>query len=92
MSKDAQIQQAVIDELKWDPRVDATHIGVAVNLGVATLTGHVSTFAEKWAAEEAAMRVKGVQGIAQALVVQLSSDAAISGHKEPRNYAGLDVS
>ena len=38
------------------------------------------------------MRVKGVQGIAQALVVQLSSDAAISGHKEPRNYAGLDVS
>lgn len=78
MSKDAHVQQAVIDELKWDPKVDGTHIGVAVSEGIVTLTGHVRSFPEKWAAEEAAMRVKGVKGIAQELVVQLPGDAVVN--------------
>ena len=31
MSKDAQLQQAVRDELEWEPIVTAAHIGVAAH-------------------------------------------------------------
>jgi osmotically-inducible protein OsmY len=47
---DKQLKQGVIDELEFDPRIDATNIGVAVDDGVVTLTGHVSSYAEKSAA------------------------------------------
>ena len=54
----------------WDPAFDATHIGVAVDNSVVTLTGHVETYAEKLAAERAAKRVVGVQGIAEEIEVR----------------------
>jgi len=41
MKTDSQIQQDVIDELKWEPAVDATDIGVEVKDGIVTLAGHV---------------------------------------------------
>ena len=59
MSKDAQLQQAVRDELAWEPAVTAAHVGVAANSGIVTLTGHVPNFWQKEAAETAAARVKG---------------------------------
>ena len=71
MSKDATLQQAVMDELEWEPSVAAAHIGVAVHNGVVTLTGHVPTFWEKQAAEAAAARVKGVRAVAEELKVEL---------------------
>jgi osmotically-inducible protein OsmY len=39
---DKQLQQSVIDELEFEPSVDAAHIGVTANDGVVTLTGHPS--------------------------------------------------
>ncbi len=78
MSKDDRLREQVLDELRWDPSVDATHIGVAVNSGVVSLTGHVKTVAEKHAAEEAVTRVKGVRGVAEELTVQLPSDLRIT--------------
>ena len=64
----------MLDELDFEPSVDATHIGVSVNAGVVTLTGFVSNYVEKFAAERAARRVKGVTAIAQEIEVRLPSD------------------
>ena len=71
MKTDIQIQQDVMAELKWEPKVNAAHIGVEVKNGVVTLSGHVNSFAEKWNAEEAAKRVAGVKVIAVELDVVL---------------------
>jgi osmotically-inducible protein OsmY len=70
MSQDRHIQQAVSDELGWEPSVDAAHIGVTVHGGVVTLSGHVPSFAEKRAAESAARRVKGVRAVADKIEVR----------------------
>ena len=75
MKTDTQIQQDVIAELKWEPKVNATHIGVEVKNGVVTLSGHVDSFAEKWHAEQAAKRVEGVWVIAIELDVILSDSS-----------------
>lgn len=67
---DAALKQDVLDELDFEPSIDAAHIGVAVDHGVVTLTGHVSTYAQKAATEAATRRVKGVKGIAQEIEVR----------------------
>lgn len=64
MKSDSQLQHDVSEELKWDPAVTASHIGVEVREGTVTLSGEVSSFAEKWNAERAAQRVSGVHGLA----------------------------
>jgi osmotically-inducible protein OsmY/prolyl-tRNA editing enzyme YbaK/EbsC (Cys-tRNA(Pro) deacylase) len=71
MKTDADLQQDVIDELAWEPSIDAAAIGVAVEDGVVTLTGHVPSFAEKWAAEHIAKRVAAVRAVANEIAVQL---------------------
>jgi osmotically-inducible protein OsmY len=68
---DAELQRDVLDELKWEPSVNAAHVGVSVKNGVVTLSGHVSTYAEKYAAERAAKRVHGVRAVADELDVKL---------------------
>lgn len=74
MLTDSSLQQAVLDELKWEPRVNAAHIGVTAKEGVVTLTGDVSSYAEKLAAENAARRVYGVKGVAEDIKVRYSSN------------------
>jgi osmotically-inducible protein OsmY len=71
MRSDDDIKRHVEAELKWDPGVDSTDIGVAVNQGVVTLSGFVRSFAHKLAAERAAKRVAGVVGLANDLEIQL---------------------
>ena len=70
---DAQIQQDVLNELKWDTRVEPTDVGVEVHGGVVTLTGTVSSWAKKVAAEEAAHRVSGVLDVANDMIVKIAS-------------------
>ncbi|WP_038037559.1 BON domain-containing protein [Thermorudis peleae] len=60
---DEAIQKAVMEELEWDPEVEVTDVGVAVDQGVVTLTGTVDSFLKKWAAERAALRVEGVRAV-----------------------------
>ena len=57
---DEEIQKNVLSELKWDARVQPNEIGVVVKDGVVTLTGWVDSYTKRWAAEEAAHRVRGV--------------------------------
>ncbi|WP_176060088.1 BON domain-containing protein [Paraburkholderia sp. BCC1876] len=73
MSDDKQLKQAVLDELQWEPSVNAAHIGVTAKSGVVTLMGHVGTFPEKFAAEKATRRVKDVKAVAEEIAVQLPS-------------------
>ena len=68
---DKELQQAVQEELAWEPRVNEAHIGVTAKDGVVTLTGLVSSFAEKQAAEQVAQRVRGVRAIAEEITVRL---------------------
>lgn len=68
---DLTLRQDIMDELEWDPSIDAAHIGVAVDDGVVTLSGHVSDYAQKAAVEKAVKRVRGVRGIAEELTVEL---------------------
>ena len=67
---DAEIQQAVLRELKWDTRVRETEVGVEVNAGVVTLTGVVHSGAKRIAAQEAAHRVRGVLDVANDIEVR----------------------
>lgn len=71
---DSQLRQDVVDELDFEPSVNAAQVGVTAKNGVITLTGHVGSYAEKVAAEEAARRVNGVQAIAQEIEVRYPSD------------------
>lgn len=71
---DKELRQLVIDELEFDPSIDAAEIGVAAENGVITLSGHVSDYTQKVAAERATWRVKGVKGIAQKIEVRLPGD------------------
>jgi len=72
MKTDAQLRKDIIDELDWDPSVNATHVGVAVDRGVVTLTGHIETYAEKAAIERVLQRIQGVAAIALELDVKLA--------------------
>lgn len=72
MKTDAQLKKDILDELSWDPAVNASEVGVIVKDGVVTLTGHLATYAEKYAAERAAQRVSGVKAVAVEIQVRLS--------------------
>jgi osmotically-inducible protein OsmY len=78
MKTDSQLQRDVMDELVWEPRVDHAHIGVAAKDGVVTLSGFVSNYAQKMAAEKAAKRVQGVHAIAEEIQVRFASDPKTS--------------
>ncbi|HEV8410812.1 MAG TPA: BON domain-containing protein [Gemmatimonadaceae bacterium] len=70
---DTQLQADIIDELRFDPRVGISEIGVAAHDGVVTLTGKVESFAKKFAAARAAARVACVRAVANELTVSLLS-------------------
>jgi osmotically-inducible protein OsmY len=72
---DADIQRGVLEELKWDARVQPNEIGVAVRDGIVTLTGWVDSYTKRWAAEEAALRVRGVKAVANEIEVRLPSSS-----------------
>jgi osmotically-inducible protein OsmY len=67
---DSEIKQAVQEEFKWDTRIKETDVGVEVNNGVVTLTGTVSSYAERMAAQEAAHFVAGVHDVANDIMVK----------------------
>ena len=68
------IRQNVIDELDFDPSIDAAHIGVAVENGIVTLTGHVGSYTERVAAEKAAQKVRGVRGVVEEIQVRFGGE------------------
>jgi len=87
MKTDAQLKTDVTNELEWDPSINAANVGVSAKGGVVTLTGHLDTFAEKYAIERAVKRVEGVRAVAIELDVKLAprhkrSDSEIAAAAE----------
>jgi osmotically-inducible protein OsmY len=71
MKTDSELQRDVLDELKWEPSINAAHIGVSVKDGIVTVSGHVDSYWERFMAERAANRVRGVKAIANEIEVVL---------------------
>ena len=69
---DKDIQQHVEHALDWEPSLDAKDVGVSADAGIVTLRGNVHSYAEKVAAERAALGVYGVKGVANDLFVHLA--------------------
>src|SRR6516225_12030655 len=86
---DLTLRQDILDELEFEPRIDAANIGVAVAKGVVTLTGHVSSYAQKIAAEAAARRVKGVRAIAQEIEVRFPFEKKDSDDEIAKRVADI---
>jgi len=74
MKTNKELQDDVINELRWEPRVDASAIGVSAKAGSVTLSGHASSYTQKLDAVRAAERVDGVTAVADELEVHLSGD------------------
>jgi osmotically-inducible protein OsmY len=89
MKTDAELQQDVMNELKWEPTIRAAEIGVGVTDGVVTLGGNVDNFYEKWAAERAVARVFGVKGVAEELKVRLPGSLKRSDEDIARAVANV---
>ena len=71
MTSNTQLQQQVLDELRYEPSVDASEVGVTANDGIVSLTGKVKSYAENYAAVRAAQRVYGVKAVTNELEVDL---------------------
>lgn len=70
MTTDNDIKRDVEAELKWAPDVLETDIAVKVTDGVVTLTGYAASAHEKYRAEVAVKRVRGVAAVANDLAVR----------------------
>lgn len=88
MKTDSEIQKDVMEELKWEPLLNANEIGVAVKNGIVTLSGTVETYTKKLTAEEAAKRVMGVKAVVQDIEVHVAS----LGKKKDVDIAAAAVS
>lgn len=69
---DTTLRQDILDELGFTPGIDPNDIGVAVEGGIVTLTGHVANYPQKTAVERVVSRIRGVKGIAEELEVRYS--------------------
>jgi osmotically-inducible protein OsmY len=93
---DKDLQTAVIDELTFNPGIDAAHLVVLANSGVVTLSGEVASLPEWHAAKRAALRVAGVKALAEDMVVRApgasgTTDADLAETANQMLNAALDV-
>jgi osmotically-inducible protein OsmY len=84
MKDNAQLQRDVLDELVWDPSINAAHIEVVAESGSVTLIGSIASYSEKYMAERDARRVRGVVSVVDRLDVVLPpahmrTDADLAG-------------
>jgi len=72
MKTDIEIQKDVVEQLKWEPFLNAAQIGVAVKDGIVTLSGQVDAYSKKVLAEKTVKKVAGVKAIAEDIQVGIS--------------------
>jgi osmotically-inducible protein OsmY len=75
MKDDLTLQKDVEEELRGEPSIDASQIGVTARNGVVTLTGAVRSYTQKYNAEQVPKRVFGVTAVADEIEVRLPDDA-----------------
>jgi osmotically-inducible protein OsmY len=66
----SQLHDAVQRQLGYEPEINTTDIAILVDDGVVTLTGFVNSYSEKFAAEQAVKRVRGVRAVANDIHVK----------------------
>lgn len=69
---DLDLRDLVLEELEFKPDINAASIGVTVQDGVVTLSGHVNSYAQKVSAERTVKAMKGVRGLAEEIEVRLN--------------------
>ena len=89
MISDHKLRQDVLEELDFEPSLDASHIAVGVHDGVVTLSGSVPSYADKLAAERAAKHVFGVRAFAQNLEIRLPSDKKTADDETAKRAADI---
>ena len=89
MTNNSTLRADIEAELEFEPSLDAAGIGVAVADGVATLTGHVASYAQKVAAERAISRVKGVRALAEEIEVRLPFNVKHDDEEIARRAANI---
>lgn len=72
---DITLRNTILDELDFQPDIDAAHIGVSVENGIVTLSGHVKSYAQKISAERAVKAIRGVRAVAEEIQVRLDKGA-----------------
>jgi osmotically-inducible protein OsmY len=70
---DKSLEQCVRSALEWEPSLDASDIGISVDEDIVTLRGYVGSYAQKMVAEQVALRVYGVRGVANDIDVHVES-------------------
>jgi osmotically-inducible protein OsmY len=78
---DEKIREEILLELRWMPGVERGTVGVGVEAGVVTLTGHVADASARQAAEQLARRVRGVRSVADQIQIQIRR-LGTDGHHE----------
>ena len=73
MKTDGELKQHLLAQLEMEAGVNWRNIKVSVENGTVTLKGTVSSYAEKLAAANAAMRPHGVTGFVNGVVVEIPS-------------------
>jgi osmotically-inducible protein OsmY len=86
---DRTLRDDIMNELDFEPRIKAAHIGVIVEKDVVTLSGHVSSYAEKLAAEDAVRRVRGVRAVATEIEIRHPSDKKIADDEIARRAVDI---
>ena len=88
MRSDSEIQQDVLDELRYDPRVEIRHLGVEVEQDVVTLTGTVPTCAQALAAQQITSRVAGVRDVVNGILVAVPEHRLRARRRAAAGVAG----
>ncbi len=78
MKTDMQLQRDVLDQLEYEPSIQESEIGTAVKDGVVTLSGSVSSYAQKYSAIRVAEHVSGVRAVVDQLTVTLPAHHVLS--------------
>jgi len=74
---DLSLRNTIMEELEFHPEIDAANIGVAVDNGVVTLSGHVKSYAQKVSAEQTVKSIRGVRAVAEEIQVRLAKGAGM---------------
>jgi osmotically-inducible protein OsmY len=84
---DTELKNDVLSELKYDPSVKVSDIGVLAKNGTVTLNGYATSYNEKWEAVHATKRVAGVKAIADDIELQLPA----SYHRNDSDIAAAAI-
>jgi len=71
---DTAVQHDAQQELDWDPAIHSDDIGVAIDDGILTLSGVVSSYSQKVMADHAVRSIHGVRAVANDITVQVTGE------------------